>query len=228
MPDIIIGGDFNLPHVNWPECTPAQGCPRDEQEMALSLHNLANELMLSQIITKPTHYQGNTLDLVFTNSMEIIHDHEIQPVVMSISHHSMINITTQYKASQTPNNEPSFPRLSPLDYYNFHSKETKWDNIRSQFNEISWHEILNEKTQDDILNTIYEKTLNVSKENVPLRKKPATSHSRQKRLHLNLARRRRRVNKQFQKATSQTRRDKLHKELIQIEVKIQRLQNETN
>ena len=101
------------------------------------LHNFSNEILLSQIITKPTHYQGNTLDLVLTNCKDIINDYDIQPTTLSISHHYIINLFTQYKASTLPAKE-NFPRLFPLDYYNFHRKETNWDNIQTYFEQIDW------------------------------------------------------------------------------------------
>ena len=226
MPDIMIGGDFNLPHVSWPDCTPHQGCPRDERVMADTLHNFSNELLLSQIISKPTHYQGNTLDLVLTNCMDMINDHEIQPTALSISHHYMINVFTQYKAPLQPEKKPSHPRLSPLDYHNFHSKDTNWNNIRASLGQTNWEEILNEKSTSEILEIIYEKTLETTKENVPLRNE-TKKITKQKRIRMNLARKRRRINKQYQKATSQIRKERLYKELIQIEVKLQRLQRDS-
>ena len=195
--------------------------------MAEILNSLCNELLLSQFINKPTHYQGNVLDLVLTNCMEVIHEYEIQPTILSISHHSMVNIFTQYKASQLPDDESSFPRLSPLDYYNFHSKDTNWENIQSSLDGLNWQEILKDKSTSGILEVIYEKTLETIKDNVPLREQKAKKLSKQKRIHMNLARRRRRVNKQYQRSTSQTRKDKLYKELIQIEVKIQKLQQQS-
>ena len=196
-PDIFIGGDFNLPHVSWPECTPKQGCPRDERAMVEILHNFSNEILLSQIITKPTHYQGNTLDLVLTNCKDIINDYDIQPTTLSISHHYIINLFTQYKASTLPAKE-NFPRLSPLDYYNFHSKETNWDNIQTYFEHIDWENTLQDKLTSEILEIIYKKTTETTKVNVPPKKDPNNKQiSKQKRIHMNLAQKRRRINKQY-------------------------------
>jgi exonuclease III len=36
-PDIIIGGDFNLPHTTWPECGPKEGCTWSEAEMITTI-----------------------------------------------------------------------------------------------------------------------------------------------------------------------------------------------
>ena len=33
LPDIIIVGDFNLPHTNWADCSPLRGGSRKEKDM---------------------------------------------------------------------------------------------------------------------------------------------------------------------------------------------------
>ena len=119
--------------------------------------------------------------------MDIINDHEIQPISLSISHHYMINVFTQYKAPLQPEKNPSHPRLSPLDYHNFHSKDTNWNNIRASLGQTNWEEILNNKSTRDILEIIYNKTLETTKENVPLRNE-TKKITKQKRIRMNLAR----------------------------------------
>lgn len=108
-PDIIIGGDFNLPHTTWPECSATQGCPRDEREMIDNLQKLTNDLMLHQLIKEPTHRLGNTLDLVLTNNDALMHSHEIQPTTASISDHYLVKMFTQYKATQLPTSQSHSP-----------------------------------------------------------------------------------------------------------------------
>ena len=65
IPDLIIGGDFNLPHVFWPDCKPKQGCYHEEREMIELLDYFSQEFHLTQYINSPTHKDGNTLDLIF-------------------------------------------------------------------------------------------------------------------------------------------------------------------
>ena len=65
MPDVILTGDFNLPHATWPEGTPGPGTSGDEQEMLRCLTEVADEFFLQQHITQATHRRGNTLDLFF-------------------------------------------------------------------------------------------------------------------------------------------------------------------
>ena len=63
----IVVGDFNLDTVNW-----------DKEESSSNLHkkfiNLFHNHCLTQLIKKSTHYLGNTLDLLPTNSPNMISD----------------------------------------------------------------------------------------------------------------------------------------------------------
>jgi hypothetical protein len=91
--------------------------------------------MLTQIITDPSHYQGNTLDLIFTNNDILIHSSVITPTLRSISHHHL-KAYTQYKAPLNLDEETKHPRLSPLDSYNFQSKAVDWDSINANLSGI--------------------------------------------------------------------------------------------
>ena len=73
-PDIIFGGDFNLPHAEWPEGIPSSGCSSDERQMLNALNEFCNDMFMSQHVLSPTHKDGNILDLVFTNNSSLIHD----------------------------------------------------------------------------------------------------------------------------------------------------------
>ena len=60
--DILITGDFNCPDINWSSLTGVQ------QPFSQSLCNILYDKNYLQLITTPTHNQGNTLDLVLSNS----------------------------------------------------------------------------------------------------------------------------------------------------------------
>ena len=95
--DIIVGGDLNLPHVIWPEDIPSPGATVSERRMLNVLNEFSTELFLSQYVTKPTHKDGNILDLVFVNNSSLIHNYTNVPVLPSTTHHSIVEISTTYK-----------------------------------------------------------------------------------------------------------------------------------
>ena len=82
FPDIIIGGDFNLPHVSWPSRSPATGASTEEQLMLNFLNEFSNTMFLHQIVTKPTHKDGNVLDLVLVNNLDIVFGYELHPNIV--------------------------------------------------------------------------------------------------------------------------------------------------
>jgi len=227
-PDIIIGGDFNLPHTSWPECSPKEGCTWNEAEMITTIQELCDEFMLTQIVTEPTHYQGNTLDLVFTNNDSLIHSCAVTPTLMSISHHHLVKVYTQYKAPMNTEDAVVHPRLSPLDNYNFHSKDVDWSSLNETLSNVAWHSLLEPMTVENTLDEILQQIHTAVENHVPLRSTRRPNKSRAKREKYNLTRRRRRINKQLQRITSPSRKETLHKELIQIEVKLYKLQESSS
>ena len=93
-PDILFCGYFNLPHVAWLEGHAGLRACRDEQIMIDDLLGLANKYFLTQLIQKPTHRHGNTLDLIFSNNPMIIHSCNI--VATILSDHGIIEYQTTY------------------------------------------------------------------------------------------------------------------------------------
>ena len=66
----------------------------DEQIMIDDLLGLANEYFPPQLIQQPTHKQGNTLDLIFSNNPMIIHSRNIVDTILS--DHGIIECQTTY------------------------------------------------------------------------------------------------------------------------------------
>ena len=229
-PDIIIGGDFNLPHTDWENYLPKHQCPRQEKEMLETIIKMCNEFHLSQVIKEPTHYQGNILDLIFTNNTNLIHHIIVTPSLRSTSHHSMVTIQTQYKAPLQPDDPGDTPRLSPLDYFNFHSQDIDWEVICNKLNDYEWDSTFEGKTPSEILQIIYNEIEKISNDHIPLRKQPISQKTKNKYIREmeNIKRRKRRINKQICNARSQKKKDKLFKRLIDEEVKLQKLSKQTN
>ena len=221
-PDIIFGGDFNIPHVKWPEGTPAPKASTDEKLMLNHLNEFCNELFLNQIITQPTHKDGNTLDLLFVNNQSLVHDAQIIPVLHSTSHHSIIQISTAYKAD-TQSTSQARPTRSMFDALNFFSKDVDWDTILNTLKEVDWTAEVDDKSPDDMLTSFYNECYRVTSESVPV-KTPADKRKLDKvhRYRRSLTNRRRRINKRLTHMTSPAQRSKLHAELLDIEKKLQR------
>ena len=64
-PDIVIMGDFNLPHGDWSGGESAQGATGDEGDMVRALNELTSSHFLVQQVECPTHKDGGMLDLIF-------------------------------------------------------------------------------------------------------------------------------------------------------------------
>ena len=99
-PDIIIGGDFNLPKVDWTNGQPTSlpTCSKQIKDMTAELEHFCNEFFLTQVINQSTHKDGNILDLVFTNNNDLICDVNVNETLLSISHHKIIEVSTSYMA----------------------------------------------------------------------------------------------------------------------------------
>ncbi|CAL4120027.1 unnamed protein product [Meganyctiphanes norvegica] len=152
---VIISGDFNFPFVEWTRgaqngCTwkVKSGCSRDEMEQFVKLIELFDKHNLIQAIEEPTR-EKNTLDLIFTNDIEIFINIDVSK--SSLSDHDIIEITTNYKMNNkeinhetnTKNEEPDFRQL------NFHNENVIWSNINNEINKYPWYELFkNENTEN--------------------------------------------------------------------------------
>ena len=99
MPNIILCGDFNLPHMSWCEASIASGSTTEEKNMLDILSTFSNENLMNQMITQGTHNSGNTLDLVFTNNSLMCHHYNCTPVHPSVSDHKLIKVSTLLNCS---------------------------------------------------------------------------------------------------------------------------------
>ena len=91
-----LGGDFNLPGIDWPnETVKTKATNRSECSQLLEI---SKNLLLDQIVLDPTRItetQANTLDLFFTNNETLVNQARIIP---GISDHETVFI----ESSQRP------------------------------------------------------------------------------------------------------------------------------
>ena len=211
-PDIILGGDFNLPHINWPGATPSKGASVDERNMLNIINDVCNSLLLTQIVTSPTHKDGNTLDLVFVNNPALVHSTASIPVLQSTSHHSIVQVSTTYKACPTNEYKP-VSKKSGFHSLNFYHNDVQWDKLLEKLSGTDWIENFENKSPDDILSSIYDETYKAAVECVPEKtsaEKKFTGKLQQ--LRKKLVKRKRRITKRLCRITSPSQTNKLRQE----------------
>ena len=218
-PDIILGGDFNLPNVKWPEADFKTGSKKipEEHEMLQELKTLFIQHHLSQYIYEPTHYRGNTLDLICTNNPMIIHGYNIEQTICSPHH--LIECSTTYSLSHAEHSQtPKPPTKSIFDQLNFHSPDIDWKCIENEFEQVDWKKELNGVSPKEKTDKFIEISKRISEKYVPKRKsytnnsKPIIPRHRRK-----LMRRRTKLNRRLRATTSESCRKKIIAEGKDIE-----------
>jgi hypothetical protein len=222
MPDIILTGDFNLPHAIWPEGTTGPGSSRDEREMMSDLMDLAGEFFLQQQIKQPTHKRGNILDLLFTNNVHFLHSYET--VESMYSDHHILECATLYCTEPSVEHAPrASDSTRSFDNLNFFSEETNWAGLEEEMQNQDWETAFDGLDLNDMMSHFLGICLDAARKHVPVKQGRSGSKSRGHipRERKNLMRRRRRVNAQLRKTISEPRREKLKTEARDIEKKLQ-------
>ena len=162
-PTIIWSGDFNFPFVKWKECRSGGttwdyktevNATVDEKDQFNYVLELSRSYNLIQIIDEPTR-DKNTLDLIFTNEIELFSSREISK--SALSDHNFIEFTTTIKIDNVIGYNEANNRKGGLRELNFFSNKIDWDKIIEEINNINWKELLNNKNTHectDILNQI--------------------------------------------------------------------------
>ena len=222
-PNVILGGDFNLPNTSWPGTNPTSGASKDDKEMLITLQKFQEDYFLKQHITAPTHILGNTLDLVFTNNSSFLHSYECLKPLQSISDHYLVECYTQFNSSFNHQSEEKPDLHSPFDKLNFFSEDVKWNDLIEELNAINWLHTFNDLHPDVMLSELMQQLLDVCNKHVPVkkavRKTSLTKIPRERRI---LMRKRRALNLKLKHATSTTRMENIQGKLINIEILLQR------
>ena len=90
--NIWIGGDFNLPKMNWEEMCPSPDCKHPTYYR--NFINIINDHSLHQMVTSPTR-DKHVLDLFFTNNPTLVNRSNVIP---GLSDHDTVQITLNVTA----------------------------------------------------------------------------------------------------------------------------------
>ena len=221
-PDIVLMGDYNLPHADWltGECSP--GACRDEQNIVKSLYDLALEHFLTQEVDQPTHKNGNVLDLLFTNNSHLIHNLCVIPSFNS--DHYRIDFTSRYSSSsthdkddtqQTQDNEAvGFNRL------NFFDDSIDWESLDDELTNYNWSSEFRGMDAAGMMDRFTTVCLSIAEKWVPHRRHSHHSTTKYRNIPRHrriLMRNRTKLNKRYAAATSETNRHFIHQKLVNIE-----------
>ena len=222
QPDILIGGDFNLPLADWNSGTAGNVSP-DVKSMISDMHSFACQHLLLQVVDAPTHRKGNTLDLLFTNNCNYIHSYESHETVLS--DHNVLEFKVHYKTSPTTPKPTETVQNDEVSFYdlNFFSDEIDWHSIKASLSDIDWSQLLLRLDPCEMMDTFQEICLNICKDKVP-RKRPTKFCDNKRRIprhRRRLMRSRRKLQKQMQSAQSESRKLSLRQKLIEIEKQLQ-------
>ena len=145
----ILIGDLNFPEISWPDPT-----------TSVELHRKFIDLLMldlnhSQLVDKPTHKNGNILDLLFTNIPEQIKEVTVLGYKEACSSdHFGINFKLSYNVSRK-----KFPKRT---IFNF--GKANWKNLNFELKKVNWNDLIGMHDPNDswkifktIVNNLCEK-----------------------------------------------------------------------
>ena len=217
-PSILIAGDFNLPHTNWPIFEPKPGAPADERRMIELLSSFSSKHFLMQLIDLPTHRAGNTLDLLLTNDPDLFPSQTIDPASPISSHHI---ITSEFMLMSS-GQKPACYKTEPVGFekINLFNEKTNWDTIKTQLSMIDWDQKFNGLSVTQMVLEFTKVCENIALPNAPPKKKRGRRKPipRERKI---LMRKRTNLRKRYQIANTISRRSSIQNKLVEIERKLQ-------
>ena len=146
-------GDFNYPKIDWQRGT-ATG--RKPQEFMTA----TEENMMTQLVEFATHTKGNTLDLVITNSPELVDSLEEEGRLGRSDHVIMeMEIGVENRSEEEDGKE-----------YN-DWKKADWNQIRRDIGREDWRRTMEGKTVNEAWELLKKKLEETTEKNVPKRRR---------------------------------------------------------
>ena len=177
-PTVLISGDFNFPFVDWNRMSNG-GCSwsiksksnatQDEKMQFERLNNICEEQNMVQIIEEPTR-ERNTLDLMYTNEINIVTNIDVNK--SAISDHSRVEISTTYIIKEEEIQQNNKETENAMRSLNFHNKrKIDWKNIVKIVKEMPWRTICDNGKVIEVIEYLLDKLYKVCIENMPKRNK---------------------------------------------------------
>ena len=189
--------------------------------MVSELMLLADEYFLMQIIEESTHKHGDILDLMFTNNKDLIHSYTCNETIFL--DHFIIEGYIPYKGRTIPraNTPNESTRLGPdLQRMNFFSETTDWNLMNQELSNHDWEYEFCSKSVEEMATKFIEVCTMIAEKYVPLKRRAQKVRNIIPRDRQNLMRRRNRIAKQLKNKITVSRKNKLKKEVMNIERKL--------
>ena len=181
-PTIILSGDLNFPFVKWKrlsdnscswEYKTHTNATSDEKQQFEKLLEICNNQFMLQMIEEPTR-EGNTLDLVFTNEINMVTMIEVNK--SNYSDHNIIEVSTNFSTTENDSTmETENTNDNILRSLNFRAKTVKWENIIGMMEDTDWDQEFESKDSIKGGEEFLETITNCAKENAPKRSKQGST-----------------------------------------------------
>ena len=152
---VLLGGDFNLGHIDWSVPYVLPGKPDSAQHHQLI--NIINDLSLEQIVDKPTRGE-RTLDLILTNTPSLFNGIKTLPPVGNADHDIVFTEC-----------ETSLKRIKKQSRTIFKYTKANWENIKSDIKSMTntMTDNYTSSTIDDLWDIFKQGLLTSINKNIP-------------------------------------------------------------
>ena len=121
---VILGGDFNLPGVDWK--TNSLKSKAADAQMCDHLISMASNNGLTQVVDEPTR-GDNVLDLVFTNNPTLVNNSQIMPPLAKQADHCTVYVDI--------NTKPQTCKQPPRKIYQYNKAD--WSKVKAETSKLS-------------------------------------------------------------------------------------------
>lgn len=133
--NILVLGDFNLPHLTWSDISQTQNVSSNNSECTKTLTAFMDKNFLSQYIENPTR-QNNILDLVLSNDVNLVKQVEVKDT--ELSDHRIITIKSSFGLKQN-----STPKIvfEPHTFRNLNFYKTDFAKLNKHLKSVEWNDL---------------------------------------------------------------------------------------
>ena len=219
----LLIGDLNFPHLKWSEVENTvihnllSGSTRDQQKQVNALLELTDSFLMTQLVTEPTR-GNNVLDLVFTNSEDMLSNLTVDKASKQLSDHNIISGTINQETSHI-NNLQHNRQTAKLAEFCFWSDKADWAETNNSLNSVPWTmNITDDTSVESDIKYLYNEVYKSCTGNIP--KQSLSKLNKIPRDRKLLFRRSKHLKRKLLNATSQKKVDDINSELVNIQEKL--------